>query len=29
MSAYYSDNDPYAAQWLRNLIAAGCIAPGA
>lgn len=28
MSAYYNDNDPYVAQWLRNLIAAGHIAPG-
>jgi DNA (cytosine-5)-methyltransferase 1 len=28
MSAYYNENDPYAAQWLRNLIAAGHIAPG-
>lgn len=26
--AYYNENDPYAAQWLRNLIAAGLIAPG-
>ena len=26
--AYYNEIDPYAAQWLRNLIAAGCIAPG-
>jgi DNA (cytosine-5)-methyltransferase 1 len=25
---YYSENDPYAARWLRNLIAAGHIAPG-
>jgi DNA (cytosine-5)-methyltransferase 1 len=25
---YYNENDPYAAQWLRNLIAAGHIAPG-
>ena len=22
MSAYYNENDPFAAQWLRNLIAA-------
>ena len=22
MSAYYNEFDPYAAQWLRNLIAA-------
>ena len=28
MSAYYNEHDPYAAQWLRNLIAAGHIAPG-
>lgn len=28
MTAYYNENDPYAAQFLRNLIAAGCIAPG-
>jgi DNA (cytosine-5)-methyltransferase 1 len=28
MTAYYNENDPYAAQWLRNLIAAGHIAPG-
>ena len=26
--AYYSENDPFAAQWLRNLIAGGHIAPG-
>lgn len=26
--AYYSEHDPYAAQWLRNLIARGAIAPG-
>lgn len=26
--AYYSEIDPYAAHWLRNLIAAGQIAPG-
>ena len=26
--AYYNEIDPYAAQWLRNLIAAGLIAPG-
>jgi hypothetical protein len=25
---YYNELDPYAAQWLRNLIAAGHIAPG-
>ncbi len=25
---YYNEIDPYAAQWLRNLIAAGHIAPG-
>lgn len=28
MSAYYNEIDPYAAQWLRNLIAAGHIADG-
>ncbi len=28
MSCYYNEIDPYAAQWLRNLIAAGHIAPG-
>ncbi len=28
MTAYYNEIDTYAAQWLRNLIAAGCIAPG-
>ncbi|CAB4145940.1 hypothetical protein UFOVP475_69, partial [uncultured Caudovirales phage] len=28
MSAFYNEIDPYAAQWLRNLIAAGHIAPG-
>jgi site-specific DNA-cytosine methylase len=28
MSAYYNEFDPYAAQWLRNLIAAGLIASG-
>ncbi|WP_175994834.1 DNA cytosine methyltransferase [Burkholderia vietnamiensis] len=28
MPAYYNEHDPYAAQWLRNLIAAGHIAPG-
>lgn len=28
MSAYYNEIDPYAAQWLRNLIEAGHIAPG-
>lgn len=26
--AYYNEIDPYAAQWLRNLVAAGHIAPG-
>ncbi|MCL2590584.1 MAG: DNA cytosine methyltransferase [Betaproteobacteria bacterium] len=25
---YYNDNDPYAAAWLRNLIAAGLLAQG-
>ena len=28
MSAYYSEWEPYAAQWLRNLISAGLIPPG-
>lgn len=28
MSAYYNEIDPFAAQWLRNLIEAGHIAPG-
>lgn len=28
MTAYYNEIDPYAAQWLRNLIAGGHIAPG-
>jgi DNA (cytosine-5)-methyltransferase 1 len=28
MAAYYNENDPYAARWLRNLIAAGHIASG-
>ncbi len=28
MPAYYNEYDPYAAQWLRNLIARGLIAPG-
>lgn len=28
MTAYYNEFDPYAAQWLRNLIAEGHIAPG-
>src|SRR5215475_6796039 len=28
MTAYYNEIDPYAAQWLRNLIAAGLIAAG-
>ncbi|MDN8088721.1 hypothetical protein QZN29_02825 [Burkholderia multivorans] len=27
MPAYYNEHDSYAAQWLRNLIAAGHIAP--
>jgi len=28
VSVYYNEIDPYAAQWLRNLIDAGHIAPG-
>jgi DNA (cytosine-5)-methyltransferase 1 len=28
MAAYYNEIEPFAAQWLRNLIAAGHIAPG-
>lgn len=28
MPAYYNDNEPYVAQWLRNLITAKLIAPG-
>lgn len=28
MTAYYNEIDPHAAQWLRNLIDAGHIAPG-
>ena len=28
MTAWYNDTDPYVAQWLRNLIDAGHIAPG-
>ena len=28
MRAYYNEIEPYAAEWLRNLIAAGLIAPG-
>lgn len=28
IAAYYNEIDPYAAQWLRNLIQAGHIAPG-
>ncbi len=28
MPAYDNEHEPYAAQWLRNLIAAGQIAPG-
>ena len=27
-AAYYNEKNPFAAQWLRNLIAAGHIAPG-
>lgn len=29
MIAYYNDNDPFCAEWLRNLIAAGELQPGA
>lgn len=28
MTAYYNEWEPYPAQWLRNLIVAGLIAPG-
>lgn len=28
MAAYYNELDPYAAQWLRKLIAADLVAPG-
>lgn len=28
MTAFYNEIDPFAARWLRNLIAAGHIAPG-
>ena len=28
MTAYYNEIEPYAAGWLRNLIAEGLIAPG-
>lgn len=28
MAAYYNEIDPFAAKWLRNLIAGGHIAPG-
>jgi DNA (cytosine-5)-methyltransferase 1 len=28
LASYYNEINPYAAQWLRNLIAAGHIAPG-
>lgn len=28
MAAYYNEIDPYAAQWIRNLIRGGHIAPG-
>src|SRR5688572_19163051 len=28
MAAYYNENDPFAAAWLRELIARGLIAPG-
>jgi len=27
-AAYYNEIDPFAAQWLRNLITGGHIAPG-
>lgn len=29
MTAYYNENDPFAAAWLRKLIKAGHIAPQA
>jgi len=28
MTAYYNEIDPFAAEWLRELIKAGMIAPG-
>lgn len=28
MTAYYNEIDPFAAEWLRELIKAGHIAPG-
>lgn len=28
MTAYYNEHEPYAAQWLRNLISQNLIAPG-
>jgi DNA (cytosine-5)-methyltransferase 1 len=28
MTAYYNENDPFAAAWLRELIKAGHIVPG-
>jgi len=28
MTAYYNENDPFAANWLRNLIKAGLVADG-
>lgn len=28
MTAYYNEHDPYCAQWLKNLVAAGHIPPG-
>jgi hypothetical protein len=28
MRAYYNENDPHAAAWLRELISGGHIAPG-
>ncbi len=27
-TAFYNENDPHAAAWLRSLIVAGHIAPG-
>jgi DNA (cytosine-5)-methyltransferase 1 len=28
MSAYYNENDPFMAAWLRQLVKDGLIAPG-